>query len=114
MLTDPRISILVARRAVESYKTFHILREVSRNPVKDNGYAVLVKDIDHELEVSRCSESGCNGIVTGYLIAPGIIQRVLQDRHELDMCIVHLPAVIGKVDCKLPVCEEITVRMSSP
>ena len=57
VLADPGICILVAGSSVKSYKTFKVLREMSRYPVKYDRDAVLMEHIDHELEVRRGTES---------------------------------------------------------
>ena len=114
MLADTRILILIAGRSVKADKTFLILREVCRDPVKDNGDAVLMQMVYEELKIRRCSETAGNRIVADYLITPGIIERMLKDRHKLNMGIAHLLTILRKVLRDLAVIHEVPVLMSLP
>ena len=97
MLALPRVGILVGRGAVEIRQSLRILREVRRNPVKDHADAMLVKIIHHIHELLRGAMAARRCEITGHLIAPARIERMLRDAHQLDMGVAHIVTVLGEL-----------------
>ena len=85
MLAAPRIRVLVERLAVEAGQSERVLREVPRHPVDDDADAGLVQPVDQVAQVVRLAEAVRGGVVAADLVAPGSAERVLGDRHELDV-----------------------------
>ncbi len=45
----------------------------------------LVQQVDEEAEIIRAAEALSGGEITGGLVAPGIVQRVLGNRQQFDV-----------------------------
>src|SRR5207244_7050294 len=61
---------------------------------EDDADAVLVQVVDQEHEVLGRAVAARRGEVAGDLVAPRLVERVLHDRHELDMREAHPAHVI--------------------
>ena len=85
VLAAGRIRILVQRRAVEAAEGERVLREVRGHPVHDHADAGLMELVDQILELVGRAEAGVHGVVAGDLVAPRPGERVLRERHELDV-----------------------------
>ena len=72
-------------RAIEIAERILVGREVRGDPVDDHADAGLMQPIDHRHEVLGRAEPAGRGEVAGDLIAPASIERMLGDRHQLDM-----------------------------
>ena len=81
MFSLSRICMLIYCSSVKIHQTMGILREMCRYPVKNNADLILVEIINHIFEILRCSVSGSRCIISGYLISPGTIKRMLGDSH---------------------------------
>ena len=81
MFSLSRICMLIYCSSVKIHQTMGILREMCRYPVKNNADLILVEIINHIFELLRCSVSGSRCIISGYLISPGTIKRMLGDSH---------------------------------
>ena len=81
MFSLSRICMLIYCSSVKIHQTMGIFREMCRYPVKNNADLILVEIIDHIFEILRCSVSGSRCIISGYLISPGTIKRMLGDSH---------------------------------
>ena len=114
MLADTRILVLVTGRTVEAHQTFLILREMRRYPVENDRDSVLMEMIHEEFKICRCAEPAGHRIVAYDLISPGIIQRMLEDRHELYMRVPHLLTILRQILRNLTVVHEISVFMPLP
>ena len=89
MLSLSWIRMLIYSGAVKIYKSMSVFREMCRYPVKDNADLILMEIIDHIFEILRCSVTGGRCIISGYLISPGTIKRMLRNSHKLYMSISH-------------------------
>ena len=58
---------------------------MGRHPVEDHADAVPVHDVDEGPEVVRRAERRLRCVVPGHLVAPGALERMLHDRHQLDV-----------------------------
>src|ERR1700693_6094184 len=62
---------------------------MARNPVEDNSDSLLVAAIDEMTKLIRVSKAARRRIVTGDLVTPGTIKRMLGDREQFDVGIPH-------------------------
>ena len=85
MRAAPRIRVLVQVRAVEERERPVVAREVRRHPVEHHADPVLVQPVDEAAEVVGRAEARRRRVVPGHLVAPGAGERVLHDRHQLDV-----------------------------
>jgi len=85
MEAHARVRVLVECGAVEARKAVRIGRKVRRHPVEDHADAGSVAAIDQPGESGRFAESRGRREQPDRLVAPRRIQRMLADRHELDM-----------------------------
>ena len=85
MLAAARVGVLVQLRAVEPGQRPGVLREVGGHPVDDHADAGLMQPVDQVAEVVRRPEPGRRRVIRRHLVAPRSAERVLGDRHELDV-----------------------------
>ena len=94
MLALSRICIFKCRRSVKVRQPMRILWKMRRYPVQDYTDAIPVQIIDHIGKILRCPVTGSRRIISGYLIPPGSVKRVLRNPHQLHMGIPHLLHII--------------------
>ena len=117
MLSLARIGILEKCRAVKLRKPVCILREMRRYPVQDHADLVLVAFVYEVCKILRCAVAGGRCVISGNLIAPGTIKRILGDSHKLDMRVAHLLHIGNQRFCQLTICIKafiLTSRMAHP
>ena len=91
-----------------------ILREVGGYPVEDDADARLMEHVDHLPEIIRCAEARGRCKIAGDLIAPRAVERVLSERHELDMRIGKLLHIRNHLLGELDIGERIAVGIGAP
>ena len=109
-----RIGILVQMRAVELDQTAAVLRKVSRNPVHDDAKAGLMRLVDQVHEILRRAVAAGRGEIADDLIAPRAVERILGQRHELDMRIAHFLDIGNELVRELAVGIEVAVLVHLP
>ena len=87
---------------------------MSGHPVQDNAHPGLVELVDEVHEVVGGAEAAGGGKVAGALVAPGVVQGVLGEGHELHMGEAHLLHVGDQVVGNPPVGEELPVSGPPP
>ena len=103
VLPHPGIRIFIAGRAVEVRKSVRVLWEMGGHPV-ENDTDIFLMEVVHKIhEVLRTSVAGGRREITCDLVAPGGIQGMLRDAHELNMRITHVQAVLRDLHRALPV-----------
>ena len=85
-----------------------------RHPVEQNAEAVLVAVIDEVAEIFRASEARGRGKKSGALVAPGIVQRMLGHRQQLDVGEAQRLQVVHQLMRQLAVVEKAPVVRSAP
>ena len=95
--------MLVETGPVKGRETMRITREMGRNPVEDDADPLFMHIVHKRLKIVRSPETTRRRIVTGHLIAPGLIERVLHHREKLHMGVAHLLDVSSKFFRDLPV-----------
>ena len=104
MLALSRIRIFKGRRTVKISQSMGILRKMCRNPVQDHTNAIAMQIIDHIRKILRRPVTGSRRIVSGHLISPGTIIRMLGDSHQFYMSVSHLFHIICDRMCELAIC----------
>ena len=101
-------------RAVELDQTAAVLREVSRNPVHDDAETGLMRLVDQVHEILRRAVAAGRGEIADDLIAPRAVERILGQRHELDMRIAHFLDIGNELVRELAVGIEVAVLVHLP
>ena len=89
VFTLPRIGMFVKARSVELSQSKVVLREMARNPVHNDSDALLVATIDEMTKLVRVPKAARWRIVTGDLVTPGTVKRMLGDGQQFDMGVAH-------------------------
>ena len=89
--------VLVEHAAVEVGQALGVGAEAAAHPVEDHADAGLVAGIDEVHELARVAVAGRGGVVAGGLVAPGAVERVLVDGHDLDVGVAHLLDVLDEL-----------------
>ena len=109
-----RVGMLVQVGAVEAGQAVRVGREVRRHPVEDHADARAVQGIDEGLEVLRRAVARGRREVARRLVAPGAVERVLGDRHQLDVGEAQARDVVGEQEGRAAVVEQRPVRAAPP
>src|SRR5690242_5982924 len=105
MLALARIGVFVKMRTVEVAEPDLVLWEMRGHPIENYSNAALVKVV-HEVHKIRWSAKPAGGSeIPGNLIAPGSIERMLHDRHQLDMSETGVVEIIGENRSHLTIAE---------
>ena len=115
------IEMLIQAGAVEGRQPEGIPRKMSRHPVQDHADALAVHIIHKIHEILRRAIARGGRVVACHLIAPGLVQRMLHDRHQLHMGIAHILHIVRQhggnltIIIKLPglLCRSRSVRPRS-
>ena len=92
-------------RAVEVGQAVLVVGEVRRYPVEDDADAALVQVVDQVHEILRRAEARAGRVVAGDLVSPRAEERMLHDRHELDVGEAHLVHIVGQLGRQLAIGE---------
>ena len=106
--------MLVQVAAVEFRQAVRIGRKVRGHPVQDHRHAHLVQRVHQELEILRRAVARGRREVTGALVAPGTIERMFGDRHQLHMGEAHAADIGRQLRGGLAIAEEAVVGMAAP
>ncbi len=77
--------VFVQRGAIEARQAVGVAREMSRHPVEQHADAGLMALIDEIAQVVGRAVAAGGREVAGGLVAPGVIERMLGDRQQLDV-----------------------------
>ena len=91
MLAQAGVFVLVEVRAVEVAEPVDVAGKVGGDPVEDHADAVPVQRVDEVGEVVGRAEPRRGREVADRLIAPLAVERMLADRHQLDVGEVQSP-----------------------
>ena len=103
MGTLPRILVFIYAGAVKAGQSMGIPRKMRRYPIQDHADPLLMHIVHEIHEIIRSSVAAGRRIISGHLISPGLIERMLHDRHQLHMGISHLFYVLCQLRSNLPV-----------
>src|SRR5215469_13099746 len=88
-------------------------REVRRNPVENDGNAVLVEIVDQVHEILRRAVARGRSEVAGGLVSPGAVKRVLHHGQEFDVSESQLADVFGEAGCDFAIRERAVVFLGN-
>ena len=91
------VGVLVEGLPIEVRQPVGILWKVGGNPVQDDADALAVEIIDQVHKFLGRAVAGGGGKISRNLIAPGGVQGVLRDAHQLHMGVAHLLNVGGQL-----------------
>ena len=114
MLPFQGIVIFIEAAAVKFDEAVLVLAEMGRHPVQYHADAGAVEPIHQIHKVVGCPVTGCRGIITGTLIAPGGIIRILRHRQKFHIVIAVLPHIVCQLVAQFPVCKEPAVLAFAP
>ncbi|OPZ67730.1 MAG: hypothetical protein BWY83_02530 [bacterium ADurb.Bin478] len=103
VLALARVRVLVQMRAIEPGQTMAVAREMGGNPIDDHADVVGVQIIDEILKILRRAETGSGRIITGDLIPPGSVQRMLGNGQKLHVGVAHSEQILGELVRQLPI-----------
>ena len=97
METLPRVGVLEQMRAIEIGQAVSVRGEVGRHPIQNHSDSVLMQVVHEEHEVLWGSEARRGREISGGLVAPGTIKRMLHHRQEFHMGEPHALQVLGQL-----------------
>ena len=89
--------VLKQHMAVKGGKAVGIGAKTAGYPVHDHADACLVARIDKVHELLRIAVARRGGVVAGRLVAPGAVEGMLHERHDLDMRVAHVAHVVHEL-----------------
>ena len=110
----PGVGVFVQRPAVEVGQAVLVGGEMARHPVEQHPDAARVQVIDEVFEVVGRAEAGGGRVVAGHLIAPGAVEGVLHDAHQLDGGVAEPDHVVGQPVRQVAVIHEPVVEPACP
>ena len=90
---------LIKRLSIEVAQSLLIFAKMSRYPVHDDSDAILMCLVNEITEIIRLTVAARHRKISRSLIPPGTIERMLTERHELNMRIVHFLRIADKLIC---------------
>ena len=105
---------LVERLPVKMPQPLLILAEMARHPVHDDRDAVRMRLIHQIHEILRLAIAARDREIARRLIAPGAIIRMLAERHELKMRIMHLLRVADELIRQVTVAQVAALQRAPP
>ena len=98
-----RVGVLVKRGAVEPPKPVRIVGEMPGHPVEQYAEALAVAGVDQRREIFRRAEAAGRREQPGRLVAPRAVERMLGDRHQLDVGEAHVGGIVRQLFRQLAV-----------
>ena len=100
--------VLKQHMAVKGGKAVGVSTKTAGHPVHDHANAGLVTCIDKVHELLRVAVTRRGGIVAGRLVAPGAVEGMLHERHDLDMRVAHVAHVVHELHRQVVVGVKLT------
>ena len=104
MFPFPGICIFIQGLSVKISQAMGIPREMGGHPVQDHADPLLMEIVDKVHKFVRRAVTGGGSVVTGHLISPGAVERMLRDPHQLYVGVTHIGNVFGQLFCRLFIC----------
>ena len=103
MLPLQGVLILIAIGAVKFIQAVGVLREVGGDPVHDNADTGLMEPVHQVHEIVGRAVAGGDGEIACHLIAPGAVEGIFHQRHELHVGVAHLRQIRHQLVRQRPV-----------
>ena len=104
----------IERLSIKVPQPLVILAKMAWHPVHDDRNPICMGLIHQILEILRAAIPTGHRIIAGCLIAPGTIIRMLTERHELQMGIMHILDIADQLICQIPIAEIATLQGTTP
>src|SRR5271166_5656707 len=114
MKSAARVSVLVQGLAVEQRKAMHVGWKMRWNPVENDGKPGGVGFVDEARKSGWIAESPGRRKQPDRLIAPGFVERMFRDRHQLDMREAEIRGVRDQLFGDLVIGQEAPAFAASP
>src|SRR5271165_1589877 len=102
MLPAARVGVLVEVGAIEKCEAVSVTREMRGGPIEKDAEAFLMAAVHKIHEIGRRAEPAGDSVISGCLIAPGSVERMLHNGQELDMGKTHPLHVRNELIRQLP------------
>jgi hypothetical protein len=113
MLSPARIGVFVQSGAIELAQGVGIARKMRRHPVEDDANTPAMQVIDKEAKVVRRAKTTAGREISGRLVTPGHVQRVLGNRQQFHVGEAQLQHIIGQLRGDVPVVEKAPIQSHS-
>jgi len=114
MRAEPRVGVFIQRGAVELRQCPIVPGEMRGHPIQNDADLALVAGVDKGSQLVRRSKAAGRREVAGRLVAPGFIQRMLGQRHELDMGVAHFTYIGHQMFGQLSVAVDAAIGVATP
>ena len=108
------VARFIARFAIEMAQAVGVAAKMPRYPVEDDADAVAVAEVDEVHEVFRAAIAAGRREIPRPLVAPGTIEGIFAQRHELDVGIIHLFDIIDQLGRDIAVRQHFAVFAAAP
>ena len=113
MLALTRIFMFEQSRAVEASQPVAVFGEVGRHPVQDHADAVAMAVVDKVHEVFRRPVTAGDRKVADRLIAPTAGKGMFADRHQFQVGVSHLLAVVDQLACQFAIVQPAVLMVTA-
>ena len=114
MLRLARIRVFVHGAAIEAGEGVRVAREMGRDPIEHHADARLVAAIDELSQAVGIAMPAGGREIAGGLVSPGIIERMLADRQQLDVREAETLHIWNQALGKLRIAQELPVSPALP
>ena len=114
MFHPVRFTVLIQMMAVEIDQSVGVLREMRRHPVHDNADARPVATVHEIFEIIRGAVPGRDTEISGDLVPPGSLERILGERHDFQVCVTHFLHIRNQLPRQFPVTHDTAVLPVTP
>ena len=90
METQTGVFMFIKRGTIKVGQCKRVLREMCGNPVEQHTDTGLMATVNEIAQVVGGAETTAGGEVTGGLITPGFVERVLRNGHQFNVCVTHV------------------------
>ena len=104
-----RVGVFIKVCAVEVSESVRVGGEVRGHPVENHSDAVLVQVVDQVHEILRRAVAGSRREVSGGLVSPGTVERMLHHGQELNVREAQLANIFGEPRSSLAIGERTVV-----
>ena len=108
------VARFIARFAVKMAQAVGVAAKMARYPVEDDADAVAVAQVDEIHQIFRLAIAAGRREIARPLIAPGAVEGIFAQRHELDVGIIHLFDIIDELGRYVAVRQHFPIFIAAP